>query len=136
MLAPKKVKHRKWHKVAGASGRRASRLTEVVFGDYGLKSTEAKWVTARQIEAARRVLVRYIRKGGQVWTRIFPDKPVTSKGSEVPMGKGKGAVDHYVFSVLPGHLLFEIFGIPENQAKEALIMAGHKLSVKTKVIKK
>ncbi|KKS41068.1 50S ribosomal protein L16 [Candidatus Kuenenbacteria bacterium RIFCSPLOWO2_12_FULL_42_13] len=136
MLAPRKVKHRKWHKVAGASGTKATRLTEVVFGDYGLKSTEAKWVTARQIEAARRVLVRYIRKGGQVWTRIFPDKPVTSKGSEVPMGKGKGAVDHYVFAVLPGHVLFEIFGIPESQAKEALIMAGHKLSVKTRVIKK
>lgn len=136
MLAPKKVKHRKWHKVAGASGKKASRMTEVVFGAYGLKSTETCWITARQIEAARRVLVRYIRKGGKIWTRIFPDKPVTSKGSEVPMGKGKGAVDHYVFSVLPGHVLFEMFGIPESQAKEALSQAGHKLAVKTKFVKK
>ncbi|NMC51451.1 50S ribosomal protein L16 [Candidatus Kuenenbacteria bacterium] len=136
MLAPRKVKHRKWHKVAGASGKKASRMTEVSFGSCGLKSTEECWVTARQIEAARRVLVRYIRKGGKIWTRVFPDKPVTSKGSEVPMGKGKGAVDHYVFSVLPGHILFEMFGIPEAKAKEALIMAGHKLPVKTKFVKK
>jgi len=136
MLAPKKVKHRKWHKVAGASGRTASRMNELAFGTYGLKSTETSWVTARQIEASRRVLVRYIRKGGKIWTRIFPDKPVTMKGSEVPMGKGKGAVDHYVFAVLPGHVLFEMFGIPEAQAKEALISAGHKLCIKTKFIKK
>lgn len=136
MLAPKKVKHRKWHKIAGTSGVKASRLTDISFGTYGLKSTESCWVTARQIEAARRVLVRYIRKGGKIWTRIFPDKPVSMKGSEVPMGKGKGAVDHYVFSVLPGMILFEMFGIPEKQAREALIMAGHKLSVKTKFVKK
>ena len=136
MLSPKKVKHRKWHKSAGTSGRLASRLNKISFGSYGLKAMSNSWVTSRQIEAARRVMVRYIRKGGKIWIRIFPDKPVTIKGAETPMGKGKGAVDHYVFDVKPGNILIEIDGIPETPAQEALKMAGYKFSVKTKVIKK
>lgn len=136
MLSPKKQKHRKWHKSAGTSGSLASRLTKVSFGSWGLKATTGTWVTSRQIEAARRVMVRYIRKGGKVWTRIFPDKPVTIKGAETPMGKGKGAVDHYVVDVKPGSVMIEIDGIPDAQAKEALKMAGYKLPVKTKVVNK
>ncbi|HPA25659.1 MAG TPA: 50S ribosomal protein L16 [bacterium] len=136
MLSPKKQKHRKWHKSAGTSGALASRLTKVSFGTWGLKATTGTWVTARQIEAARRVMVRYIRKGGKIWTRIFPDKPVTIKGAETPMGKGKGSVDHFVVDVKPGTVMIEIDGIPDAQAKEALKMAGYKLPVKTKVVSK
>ena len=136
MLAPKKQKHRKWHKRAGNSGRVASRTNQVVFGDYGMKAMSAGWVNSRQIEAVRRVLVRFVRKGGKIWIRVFPDKPVTVKGSEVGMGKGKGTVDHFVVSVLPGTVLFEMSGIPEEKAKEALHLGGYKLSVKTKYSKK
>ncbi len=136
MFIPKKVKHRKWHKVAGTSGRVASRLTEIDFGSFGLKALTGAWVTSRQIEAARRVIVRYIRKGGKMWIRIFPDKPVTIKGSEVPMGKGKGAVDHYVIDVKPGSVIIELDGVPSAEATEALKMAGDKLPMKTRVIKK
>lgn len=130
------MKHRKWHKTAGTSGRTASRTNKVVFGDYGLKAMSAGWVNSRQIEAVRRVLVRFIRKGGKIWIRVFPDKPVTVKGGEVGMGKGKGTVDHYVVSILPGHVLFEMTGIPEEKAKEALKLAGYKLAIKTKFTKK
>lgn len=136
MLSPKKIKHRKWHKSAGTSGRQASRTLKVSFGSWGLKALTGTWVTARQIEAARRVMVRYIRKGGKVWLRIFPDKPVTIKGAETPMGKGKGAPDHYVVDVKPGTILLEIDGIADSEAKEALKMAGYKLPLKTKVLKK
>jgi len=131
---PKKVKHRKWQK--GRSKGKETRGTKLDFGTYGLKATSAKWITARQIEAARRVIIRYLRKGGKLWIRIFPDKPVTKKGTEVPMGGGKGAVDHYVCPVKSGRILFEIEGIPEQEAKEALRKAGDKLPVKTKFIKK
>jgi large subunit ribosomal protein L16 len=136
MLIPKKVKHRKWHRSAGTSGNIAGRTREVSFGSYGLKSLSSGWITSRQIEAVRRVLVRYIRKGGKIWIRIFPDKPVTQKGSEVPMGGGKGAVDHYVVAVHPGTVLFEIDGIAADQAKEALIKATYKLPVKARFIKR
>lgn len=136
MLAPKKVKHRKWHKSAGTSGRQASRLTKVSFGSHGLKATTESWITSRQIEATRKVIVRYTRKHGKMWIRIFPDKPVTSKGAETPMGKGKGAVDHYVAVVKPGTIMFEVDGISEEQAREALRLAGYKLPVKTKVVGK
>ncbi len=136
MLSPRKIKHRKWHQKAGTSGRQASRSTEVNFGSYGLKSLTESWITSKQIEAARRVIVRYTRKNGKLWIRIFPDKPVTSKGAETPMGKGKGSLDHYVIAVKPGTIMFEVDGISEKQAKEALILAGHKLPVKCKVIKK
>ncbi|MDD5289879.1 MAG: 50S ribosomal protein L16 [Patescibacteria group bacterium] len=137
MLSPKKVKHRKWHKSAGESGGVFNtRCREVNFGEFGLKSTEGSRITSRQIEAARRVLVRYIRKGGKVWTRIFPDKPITLHGSETKMGKGKGMVDHYAVFVKPGTVMFEISGVDEKSAKEGLIFAGHKLPVKNKVVKR
>jgi len=110
------------------------RGTKLVFGNFGLKSLETRWITSRQIEAARRVIIRYLKKGGKLWIRIFPDKPVTHKGTEVPMGGGKGSVSHYVFPIRPGRIIFEIGGIPEEEAKEALRKAGDKLPVKTKII--
>lgn len=134
MLFPKKVKHRKWHKgrVRGSS----STKTSLAFGSYGIKALETKWITARQIEASRRAITRFIQRGGKLWIRIFPDHPVTIKGSEVPMGGGKGSVDHYVSVVQKGTILFELDGILESQAMEAFRLAGHKLPVKTKFIKK
>ncbi len=134
MLMPKKTKYRKSHK--GKRGGRASRLTEVSFGGFGLKSLENHWVTSRQIEASRRVITKYTKKGGKLWIRIFPDKPVTKKGGEIPMGKGKGAVDHYVAVVKPGMILFEVEGIPEETAVQALGLAAYKLPVKCRVVKK
>jgi len=134
---PKKVKHRKWHKGRGRN--RASvetRATELNFGSFGLKGLETKWITARQLEAARRHIIRYLKKGGKLWIRVFPDKPVTFKGSEVGMGGGKGGVDHYVYPIKPGRILFELDGIKEDMAKEALEGAGNKLPIKTKFVKK
>lgn len=136
MLSPRKIKHRKWHKSAGTSGKIASRTTAVSFGSFGLKATTSSWITARQIEAARRVLVRYTRKGGKIWIRIFPDKPITVKGAETPMGKGKGSVDHYVVAIKPGVVLLEIDGLAAPLAKEALKMAAFKLPVLCRIIKK
>ncbi len=133
MLAPRKVKHRKWHRGDQIRGQ-ATRKNKISFGEYGLKCLNAGWLSAKQIEAARRVLTRYVQKGGKVWVRIFPDKPITIKGSETPMGKGKGSVDHYVAEVKPGTVLFEISGLKQEIAKESLIKAGHKLSLKTKFI--
>src|SRR3989338_1624696 len=132
MLQPKKVKHRKWHK--GRSRGVESRGTELTFGAFGLKSLEARWITARQIEASRRAIMHYIQRGGKVWIRIFPDKPITKKPPEVTLGGGKGAVDHYVAAVKPGKILFEMDGVPEATAQEALRLASHKLPVKTKFI--
>jgi large subunit ribosomal protein L16 len=134
MLMPKKTKHRKSHK--GKRGGIATRMNTVSFGEFGLKSVEACWVTARQIEATRRVLSRFCKKSGKVWIRIFPHKPVTQKSGEVPMGKGKGGVDHYVAVVKPGMVMFEMEGIPEATAREAIISAGHKLPVKTQFVVK
>jgi len=134
ILMPKKVKHRKWHK--GSSEGVETRATEISFGSFGLKCLSQKWITARQLEAARRIIIRYLKKGGKLWIRVFPDKPVTKKGTEVPMGSGKGGVDHYVFPLKPGRILFELEGIPEDQAKEAFKYAGDKLPIKTKFIKK
>ena len=135
MLTPKKVKHRKWRKRTTSKGIEA-RSTTVDFGSYGLKSLGEKWITSRQIEAARRAIIRYLRKGGKLWIRIFPHKPVTKKGTEVPMGGGKGAVDHYVFPVRPGRVMFELDGIPEDKAREAFKKAADKLPIKVKFIKK
>lgn len=134
LLMPSKVKHRKWFR--GVSKGVETRATELNFGAFGLKSMGTIWITSRQIEAARRVIIRYMKKGGKLWIRIFPDKPVTFKGNEVPMGGGKGGVDHYVFAIKPGRIIFEMDGLKEEVAKEALIMAGSKLPVKTKFIKK
>lgn len=132
ILMPKKVKHRKWRK--GRSRGMSTRGTEVSFGSFGLMAMETKWITARQIEAARRTIIRYLRKGGKLWVRIFPDKPVTRKGTEVPMGGGKGSVDHYVFPIKPGRMIFELDGIKEDTAREAFGKATDKLPIKTKVI--
>jgi large subunit ribosomal protein L16 len=130
MLFPKRVKYRK--QMRGRMKGRATRGTEIVFGDYGLKALEPGWVTARQIEAARRALVRYMRRRGKVWIRIFPDKPVTKKPAETRMGKGKGAVDHWVAVVKPGRIMFEISGLSEEGAREAMRLASHKLPIKTR----
>ena len=136
MLLPKKVKYKKHQK--GRSRKRLveTRGTNLVFGSFGLKSLEAKWITSRQLEAARRVIIRYLRKGGKLWIRIFPDKPITTKGTEVPMGGGKGSVDHYVFPIKPGRIIFEIEGISLAQAEDALRKAAAKLPVRTKFIKR
>jgi large subunit ribosomal protein L16 len=134
MLQPKKVKHRKWHK--GVSKGRETRGTDLAFGSFGLKTLDARWITSRQIEAARRAMTRYIERGGKVWIRIFPDKPVTKKPPEVTLGGGKGAVDHYVAAVKPGRILFEMDGVSESVAEEAMRLAAHKLPVKTKFVKK
>ena len=112
-----------------------TRGTELAFGSYGLKSEGTIWLAARQIEAARRVIMRYLRKGGRMWTRIFPDKPVTKKGAETPMGGGKGSVDHYAFAIKPGRIIFEIEGIKEDDAKEAFRKAAGKLPLKTRFVK-
>ncbi|MBI4713935.1 50S ribosomal protein L16 [Candidatus Uhrbacteria bacterium] len=134
MLLPKKVKHRKWHKGRARNKRIATTKTTIAFGEFGIKATTGAWVTSRQIEAARRAMTRAIKRGGKIWIRIFPDKPVTAKGSEMPMGKGKGAVDHYVAVVRPGTIMFEMGGIDEELARHALILAGHKLPVRTRII--
>jgi large subunit ribosomal protein L16 len=134
MLMPKKTKHRKSHK--GHRGGKASRLVNVSFGSYGLRALEPYWVTSRQIEAARKVLTKYIKKGGKIWIRIFPHKPVTKKGGEIPMGKGKGSVDHYVAVVKPGMIMFEMDGLNETAAREALHLAAYKLPIKCQVVVK
>ncbi len=132
MLLPKKVKHRKWHR--GRVRGKATDKIAVAFGTFGLKSTERSWVTARQIEAARRAMTRFVQRGGKIWIRIFPDKPVTVKGNEIRMGGGKGAVDHFVAVVKPGTVLFEMDGVKEDVARQAMKLAAYKLPVKTKFI--
>jgi large subunit ribosomal protein L16 len=132
MLMPKKVKHRKWRK--GRTKGVETRATELTFGTFGLRGLESRWISTRQIEAARRAIMRYLKKGGKIWIRTFPDKPVTKKGTEVPMGGGKGSVDHYVFPIKPGRVIFEVDGIKEEIAREALKKAAAKLPIKTKFI--
>lgn len=134
MLMPKKVKHRKQHR--GRIRGKATKKIAVSFGTFGLKAMEPKWVTARQIEAARRAMTRYVQRGGKIWIRVFPDKSVTIKGNEIRMGGGKGAVDHYVCVVKPGMILFEMDGVKEDQAREAMKLAAYKLPVKTKFMKR
>jgi large subunit ribosomal protein L16 len=134
MLLPKKVKFRKQHR-----GRRAgvsSRGKTVAFGDYGLMSLEAGWVTSRQIEAARIAMTRYIKRGGKVWIRIFPDKPITKKPLETRMGKGKGPVDAWVAVVKPARVMFEMNGVPVDVAREAMRLAMHKLPIKCRFVTK
>ena len=132
MLQPKRVKHRKVHR--GHRRGQAGAGNTVIFGDYGLKALETAWITSRQIEAARIAMTRYIRRGGKVWIRIFPDKPVTQKPAETRMGKGKGAPEYWVAVVKTGRILFEIEGVPEDSAKEAMRLASHKLPIKTKFV--
>lgn len=137
MLVPKKVKHRKRHKEMKRLKGMANSGTKVEFGTYGLKTLDPKWITSRQLEAARRAIIRYLRKGGKMWTRVFPDKPVTKKGLEVPMGGGKGSVDRYVAPVKPGRIIFELDGVDEQIARSAFSKATDKLPIRTKfVIKK
>ena len=136
MLIPKKVKHRKWHKGRGRNIRVASDKLTLAFGPYGLKAVTPAWLTSQQIEAARRVLSRSIKRGGKIWIRIFPDKPITKKGNETPMGAGKGAVDHYVAVVRPGTMLFEMDGISAEVAKKALEAAAYKLATICKYVSK
>jgi large subunit ribosomal protein L16 len=134
MLMPKRAKYRK--QMRGRMKGKASRGTEVAFGDYGLQALEPSWVTARQIEAARRAIVRYVRRRGKYWIRIFPDKPVTAKPAETRMGKGKGTVDHYVAVVKPGRIMFELSGVSEEMAREAMRLASHKLPLKCQFVER
>ena len=134
MLSPKRVKHRKQHK--GRMRGLARRGCEVSFGDYGLQATECGWLTSRQIEAARIAMTRHVKRQGQVWIRIFPDKPITSKPAETRMGKGKGSPDHWVAVIKPGHVLYEMDGVPDDVAREALRLAAHKLPIKTRIATK
>jgi len=134
MLFPKRVKFRKWQRGATRRKLKETRGTSLAFGSHGLKTEEGKWIRSRQIEAARKALVRYTQRGGKVWIRIFPDKPITQKPPEVTMGAGKGDPFEYVFVAKPGRILFEIDGVPADTAKEALRKAGAKLPVKTRIV--
>ena len=134
MLFPKKVKYRKWHKGRRRTAGKESRGTEVNFGSFGLRALGRAWISARQIEAARRAITRHIQRGGKVWIRIFPDKPITEKGPEQPMGHGKGSPAYYVVPIKPGRIIFEMDGVSREVAEEAMRLAGHKLPVKTKFV--
>ena len=135
LMMPRKVKHRKIHrggKIKGVS----QRGNDVSFGSFGLKAMTSGLISARQIEAARRAMTRYIQRGGKIWIRIFPDKPMTKKGDEVPMGKGKGSVDHFVSKVRAGKIMFEMDGVERDTAKRAMELASYKLSVKTRFVER
>jgi len=134
MLMPKKVKYRRPHR--GKMRGEAKGGTEVAFGEYGLKALEPSWITNRQIEAARIAMTRYIKRGGKVWIKIFPDKPVTQKPLEVRMGSGKGSPEKWVAVVKPGKIMFELAGVSEEVAREAMRLASHKLPIKTKFVKR
>ena len=131
-LMPKRTKFRKMQK--GRNRGRATRGAEVTYGEFGLEALEAGWITSNQIEAARVAMTRFIKRGGNVWIKIFPDKPITKKPAETRMGSGKGAVEYYVAVVKPGRILFEMAGIPEETAREAFRLAAHKLPIKTKFV--
>jgi large subunit ribosomal protein L16 len=134
MLMPKRVKHRKQHR--GRMTGAAKGGTEVIHGEYGLQALEPAWITDRQIEAARVALTRHIKRGGKVWIKIFPDKPVTKKPAETRMGSGKGAPDHWVAVVKPGRVMFELAGVGESVAREAMRLASHKLPIRTRFLKR
>ena len=134
MLLPKRTKYRKQQR--GRMKGKASRGNFVAYGDYGLQATEPCWIKSNQIEAARIAMTRYIKRGGKVWIKIFPDKPVTAKPAETRMGSGKGALEYWVAVVKPGRVMFEIAGVPEETAREALRLATHKLPCKCKIVSK
>ncbi|MHB1419592.1 MAG: 50S ribosomal protein L16 [Bacillota bacterium] len=134
MLMPKRVKHRKQHRPSLRG--KATKGNTVVFGEYGLQALEAAWITSRQIEAARIAMTRFIKRGGKVWIKIFPDRPITAKPAETRMGSGKGAPEYWVAVVKPGRVLFELAGVTEEVAKEAMRLAAHKLPIKTKFVKR
>lgn len=133
MLIPKKLKHRKVRK--GSYAGIATRGATLEFGEYGLKALDRAWLSSRQIESARRAMTRYVKRGGKIWIRIFPVKPITGKPAEVGMGGGKGALDHFVAVIKPGTIVFEMAGVEADVANEALRLAAHKLPVKTKIVK-
>ena len=132
MLMPKRVKHRKQFR--GSMKGKAHRGNTITYGEYGLVALEPAWIKSNQIEAARVAMTRYTKRGGQVWIKIFPDKPVTAKPAETRMGSGKGALEHWVAVVKPGRVMFEIAGMPEEAAKEALRLASHKLPIRCKIV--
>jgi large subunit ribosomal protein L16 len=132
MLQPKRVKYRKSHK--GHRRGKAQAGNSILFGDFGLQALESAWLTSRQIEAARRAITRYVRRGGKIWIRVFPDKPVTKKAAETRMGGGKGSPDHWVAVVKPGRIIFEIAGVGEEAAKGAIRLASYKLPIDTKFV--
>ncbi len=132
MLMPKRVKYRKTHR--GRMRGQAWRGSTIAFGEYALQAQEPCWMSSRQIEAARRAVMRYIRRGGKLWIRVFPDKPVTKRAAETRMGSGKGAVDHYVAVVKPGRIIFELAGVDEETAREAMRLASHKLPISTRFV--
>jgi large subunit ribosomal protein L16 len=132
MLMPNRTKYRKMHR--GRRKGEASRGATVAFGEYGLQALEAAWITSRQIEAGRRAITHHVKRGGKVWIRIFPDKPVTKKPAETRMGSGKGAVDHWVAVVRPGNIIYEIGGVKEDVAREAMRLASHKLPIATRFV--
>ncbi len=132
MLSPRRTKFRKQHR--GRMKGLATRGSDLNFGDFALQAIEPCWITSRQIEASRRAMTRYIRRGGKIWIRIFPDKPVTQRAAETRMGSGKGNPEFWVAVVKPGRILFEIAGVPETTAREAMRLASHKLPIKTKFI--
>ena len=132
MLLPKRVRYRRVHR--GRLTGKATRGNKVTYGEFGLVALEPAWITSNQIEAARIAMTRYTKRGGQVWIKIFPDKPVTQKPAETRMGSGKGSPEYWVAVVKPGRVMFEIAGVPEDVAREALRLASHKLPIKTKVV--
>ncbi len=134
MLMPKRVKYRRVHR--GRMKGKATRGNTITYGQYGLVATEPAWITSNQIEAARVAMTRYIRRGGQVWIKIFPDKPVTEKPAETRMGSGKGSPEYWVAVVKPGRVMFEMNGVPEDVAREAMRLASHKLPIKCKFVVK
>ena len=134
MLLPKRVKYRRVQR--GRLKGKATRGNQVNYGEYGLVALEPAWITSNQIEAARVAMTRYIKRGGQVWIKIFPDKPVTAKPAETRMGSGKGTLEYWVAVVKPGRVMFEIAGVPEDQAREAMRLAMHKLPCKCKIVSK
>ena len=134
MLLPKKVKHRKWQKGRSRKRQVETRGLTLSYGQFGLKSTESAWVNSRQIEAARKTITNFLKRDGRLWIRIFPDKPITLQAPEKTLGGGKGSVDHYVFPVKPGRILFEIDGVTLERAKEALRLAAFKLPVKSRIV--
>ncbi|MGB9848089.1 MAG: 50S ribosomal protein L16 [Minisyncoccia bacterium] len=136
MLMPKKMKHRKAQKGRSRNRNLDTRGTFLVFGSYGLQALESAWLTSRQIEAGRKAISGYLKKGGKIWLRVFPDKPITKRPPEVTMGGGKGDLDHFAFPLKPGRIIYEIDGVSEEIATEALRRAASKMPVKTKIVKK
>ena len=134
MLQPARIQHPKVHK--GRLRTRAKRGTELSFGSFGLKAEESSWVKSNQLESARKVLARYFQRGGKIWIRVFRDKPRTAKSAEVGMGGGKGGLSHFVVPIEVGRVIFEVDGVAENIAEEALKMAGHKLPIKTRIVRR